>query len=183
VRHEFLHALAFHHAHQNLRGPCAAEFRWEDDEGYVPTTNPRGVFVPDAAGRRPGIYTYLAGPPNRWPRAKVDHNLRTNVGDDVVVGPFDPQSVMLYRFADFFYLTNPSPCAPTGNGVDISDGDRRGLQLLYPHTAEDTAELASRAATALEGLTAGDRLESTTTEQRSAYHQRAVELLDALSAG
>ena len=78
VRHEFLHALAFHHEHQNMRGPCEMAFRWDDDPGYQPTTDARGTFVPDAQGRRPGIYTYLSGHPNSWPRAKVDHNLRTD---------------------------------------------------------------------------------------------------------
>ena len=116
VRHEFLHALAFQHEHQNMRGPCSNDFRWDNDPGYVPTTNAGGVFVPDAQGRRPGIYTYLAGPPNQWSKAKVDHNLRTVEDPDAVAGPFDAASVMLYRFAPFFYKSSPSPCAPTAAG-------------------------------------------------------------------
>lgn len=152
VRHEFLHALAFSHEHQNLRGPCEGDFRWEDDPGYIPTQNPNGVFVRDPAGRRPGIYTYLAGPPNGWPRAKVDHNLRTADDPREVVGPFDPESVMLYSFADFFYNTTPSPCAPTGNGVDLSEGDKRGLRLLYPETGPATDEVATRAQNALDAI-------------------------------
>lgn len=135
VRHEFLHALGFHHAHQNMRGPCQASFRWEDDEGYEPTRNEAGAYMPDAQGRRPGIYTYLAGYPNFWDRAKVDHNLRTEEDPHVVAGPFDPFSVMLYRFPPDFYRSLPSPCAPRGEGVSLSEGDRRGLQLLYPPTA------------------------------------------------
>jgi len=39
VKHELLHALSFHHAHQNMRGPCECAFRWEDDAGYP--SNPR----------------------------------------------------------------------------------------------------------------------------------------------
>lgn len=70
VRHEFLHALAFHHEHQNMRGPCELAFRWEDDPGYQPTRDARGTFVADANGRRPGIYTYLSGFPNNWPKAR-----------------------------------------------------------------------------------------------------------------
>lgn len=179
VRHEFLHALSFHHAHQNLRGPCAEEFRWEDDPGYEPTQDERGRFVTDSQGRSPGIYTYLAGAPNFWSRAKVDHNLRTNESDDVVVGPFDPASVMLYRFADFFYKTSPSPCAPTGDGVELSDGDKRGLDLLYPATDAALTELKERAAAAKTALEQQSGQESAGAE--SAYHRRVTELLQALT--
>lgn len=137
VRHEFLHALAFHHEHQNLRGPCSEAFRWEDDFGYLPTQDGDGRFVPDLQGRRPGIYTYLAGFPNFWSRARVDHNLRTQEDPDTVTGPFDSESVMLYRFEPLFYRTENSPCAPTGDGIELSEGDIRGLKLLYGDRPED----------------------------------------------
>src|SRR5512132_2403044 len=133
VRHEFLHALAFDHAHQNLRGSCEEEFRWEDDPGYVPTQDADGRFIADSAGRQPGVYTYLSGFPNKWARSKVDRNLRRQEGPDVVAGPFDQNSIMLYRFAPFFYKSQPSPCAPTGEGLSLSQDDARGLRLLYPH--------------------------------------------------
>ena len=179
VRHEFLHALAFHHAHQNMRGPCESEFRWEDDPGYVPTKDENGVFIPDPDGRAPGIYTYLAGPPNGWPRQKVDHNLRTEDDPATVVGPFDPDSVMLYRFEPFFYKRTPSPCAPTGNGVDISSGDKRGLHLLYPGIAAEVAVIAARANRALDAI--GARQESDGGPM-SEYQERVVRLLEARAA-
>jgi len=199
VRHEFLHALAFKHEHQNMRGPCEDDFRWDNDPGYIPTTNPNGGFVPDAQGRRPGIYTYLAGPPNGWNQAKVDHNLRTHEDPTVVAGPFDPASVMLYRFAAFFYKTNPSACAPAGNGVDISNDDKRGLHLLYPDAASAVNALAEQAINGVEVLEAAlprggeesvDRgLESapgggqhTAPGPRSAHLDRLVELLQAHAA-
>ncbi|MBM7505833.1 hypothetical protein ACFPER_01870 [Agromyces aurantiacus] len=181
VRHEFLHALGFHHSHQNMRGTCESEFRWEDDDGYVPTTDARGVFVPDAAGKRPGIYTFLAGPPNRWSRAKVDHNLRTEEDPDVIAGPFDAASVMLYRFPDFFYRSNPSSCAPTTDGQNLSDGDRRGLNVLYPHTADELADLRSRAGSALGSIGGGEELPGAPGEDglAAAYRRRVVELVGA----
>jgi hypothetical protein len=185
VRHEFLHALAFKHAHQNLRGPCENEFRWEDDPGYVPTRDARGRFIRDAAGRSPGIYTYLAGPPNNWPKAKVDHNLRRVESPDTIAGPFDPASVMLYAFEPFFYKSNPSACAPTGNGVDLSDGDRRGLQLLYPSTGPELSDLSDRAGQALQRL-GGGGVESDLEGAAGApspYEQRVVDLLGAFSDG
>lgn len=177
VRHEFMHALAFKHEHQNFRGPCEADFRWENDPGYVPTTDARGRFVPDAEGRRPGIYTYLAGEPNRWSRRKVDHNLRTVNDPNLVMGGFDPASVMLYRFAAFFYKTSPSECAPTGPGTDLSEDDKRGLRLLYPEAQDDVARLAKQSLRGLE-LVGSEAPESV----GSVYRDRLVELLAAHSA-
>lgn len=153
TRHEFLHALSFHHEHQNMRGPCEMAFRWDDDPGYQPTTDARGTFVPDAFARRPGIYTYLSGAPNRWPRAKVDHNLRTNTMDPTVVaGPFDAASVMLYRFPPLFYKNQPSPCAPAGDGQELSEGDARALKLLYPKAESAVQEVAQRREVLLNSL-------------------------------
>jgi hypothetical protein len=177
VRHEFMHALAFKHEHQNFRGPCEADFRWEDDPGYVPTTDPRGVFVKDAAGRAPGIYTYLGGPPNQWPRAKVDHNLRTSNDPQAVTGPFDPASVMLYRFAPFFYKSSPSACAPTGSGQVLSDGDKRGLNLLYPQTEEAVRASADQALQGLELIAT-----ESPVQERSAYEDRLIDLLNQHAA-
>ncbi len=145
VRHEFLHALAFHHEHQNMRGPCEAAFRWDDDPGYEVTRDARGAYIPDAADRRPGIYTYLSGYPNGWSKAKVDFNLRT-ISDSrpLVAGPFDPASVMLYRFPSSFYRIQPSPCAPSGDGQRLSDGDKRALKLLYPKAAAALNSIGER---------------------------------------
>jgi hypothetical protein len=185
VRHEFLHALAFQHEHQNMRGPCEEDFRWENDAGYVPTTNANGVFVPDGQGRRPGIYTYLAGPPNKWSRAKVDHNLRTAEDPKAVAGGFDPASVMLYRFAAFFYKTNPSPCAPKGDGVNLSNGDKRALNLLYPANVEAVDALAAQSMNGLELLAAhneGAGGEEGVAGPSSAYVRRLIELMTAHAA-
>ncbi|MFF0560121.1 hypothetical protein ACH4ZU_15215 [Streptomyces sp. NPDC020472] len=185
VRHEFLHALGFHHSHQNMRGTCEGEFRWEDEVGYVPTQDPSGVFVADAQGRQPGIYTFLAGEPNRWPRAKVDHNLRTVDDPDVVAGPFDTKSVMLYRFPAFFYKSTPSSCAPTGNGQNLSDGDKRGLDLLYPHTVSAMADVQARADAVLQSLGAGPEgiPEANGGGLAEVYRSRVAELASAQAAG
>jgi hypothetical protein len=177
TRHEFMHALGFQHEHQNMRGPCEAEFRWEDDEGYVPTQNANGVFVPDSAGRRPGIYTYLAGEPNNWPKWKVDHNLRTEDEPGTVASEFDRASVMLYRFAPFFYKSDPSPCLPTTEGIELSEGDVRGLGLLYPEMTEGLSDVTARAEAALSSLNGGG-LES--ARPSSPYEVRAAELAAAM---
>jgi len=132
VRHEFLHAIAFLHEHQSPAGGCEAQFRWDDDDQYQPTTDSSGRYITDANGRRPGIYTYLSGAPNYWTRSTVDHNLRPRTGFPALVGTFDQLSVMLYRFPSLFYRTFPNPCAPTGNGINLSAGDIDGLLEAYP---------------------------------------------------
>ncbi len=144
VRHEFLHALSFYHSHQNMRGPCEEAFRWDDDEGYIPTRDWRDAFIADAEGRRPGIYTYLSGYPNFWEQEKVDYNLKTTDNPDAVAGPFDRHSVMLYRFPSLYYKDANSACLPDGEGLSLSDGDRRGLRLLYPGTAPELTAIEER---------------------------------------
>jgi hypothetical protein len=145
VRHEFLHALGVHHEHQNMRGPCQAAFRWEDDLGYQLTRDRRGAYIADPNGLRPGIYTYLSGYPNGWSQSKVDFNLRApSDSSSLVSGPFDPSSVMLYRFPALFYRAQPSPCAPSGDGQQLSDGDKRGLELLYPKGTRQIGAIGER---------------------------------------
>jgi hypothetical protein len=175
TRHEFLHALAFNHEHQNMRGPCEAAFRWEDDPGYQPTRDSRGVYITDASGKRPGIYTYLSGPPNGWSKAKVDFNLRTiRDSQPLTAGPFDSASVMLYRFPPLFYRTQPSPCAPSGDGQHLSDGDKRALDLLYPEQAQALEAIGTRRETLLQTLEetegAGGGLESIGAQPELAAH-------------
>jgi len=182
ARHEFLHALAFLHSHQNMRGPCELAFRWEDDEGYVPSKNEQGGFIADAAGRRPGIYTYLAGFPNFWDKAKVDHNLRTKEDPTVVAGPFDRASVMLYRFPALFYKNAQTECAPLGDGISLSEGDRRGLRLLYPKPAAEIAAIVEQKQAIL-GVLEGpppaalDGLETSQRVPRSIYARDVARLV------
>jgi hypothetical protein len=164
IRHEFLHALGFHHEHQSPSSGCEEQFRWEDDPGYQPTTSADGVFIPDFAGRRPGIYTYLAGAPNKWPRNKVDHNLRRMSSSDITFSTFDRASIMLYRFQPFFYRTNPSPCAPSGQGVSLSDGDRAGLARLYPNDQESATVLRETQSRAFESVLGAPDLHEETRE-------------------
>ncbi|TWU16277.1 trypsin-like peptidase domain-containing protein [Allorhodopirellula heiligendammensis] len=144
VRHEFLHAIAFKHEHQSPVGGCDSQFRWDDDPGYVNTEDPRGQFVRDNQGKRPGIYTYLSGWPNYWNREMVDHNLRQLPASAGTVGNFDRESIMLYRFEDLFYVSTASPCTPIGSGENLSTGDIEGLRHLYP-IATPTPAVASTA--------------------------------------
>jgi hypothetical protein len=156
VRHEFLHALGFHHEHQNLRGPCQNLLRWADDPGYLPTRNAEGVLGPDYAGRRPGVYTYLAGAPNYWSKGEVNENLRTLKSSGLIIGEFDHESIMLYRFEAFLYKFLPNDCMPVGDGIDLSVGDRDGLQRLYPCEKDEASDFKAQAHRALRRLDVGE---------------------------
>ncbi len=179
VLHEFMHAIAFQHEHQNQRGPCQEQFRWGDDPGYVPTTDAFGRYVVDGSARRPGIYTFLSGAPNFWPSWKVDHNLRADSEAPSAAGNFDADSVMLYRFPSLFYKTEPSDCAPTGDGQVLSDGDKDGLRLLYPSTAGEVESVTTGAEEALAILETGQE----SVGSVSAFERRATELLRGHTSG
>jgi hypothetical protein len=74
----------------------------------------------------------------------VDHNLRPLPVDGSLAGDFDRGSIMLYRFPALFYRTNPSPCAPSGNGVDLSPGDVTGILRAYPFDEDAAKALTAR---------------------------------------
>jgi hypothetical protein len=59
---------------------------------------------------------------------------------------------MLYRFPPLFYKNQPSPCAPIGNGQELSAGDIRALQLLYPSTAEAVQDVVDRRGALLDAI-------------------------------
>lgn len=142
--HEFGHALGFEHEHQSPAGGC--DFRFDDDPGYVATTDAQGWYAPDAAGRRPGLYTYLGGYANRWPREKVDSNLKTlPVSSAYLMGDFDKDSIMMYQFPAFFFRGGEkSPCFTPMDNRKLSQGDVLGARHAYPSdpglAAAQTAE-------------------------------------------
>lgn len=174
VLHEFLHALGFHHEHGNLHGPCQSEFRWEDDPGYGATTDALGTYIPDVKGRRPGVYTYLGGYPNFWPRSKVDHNLRPSTASGIAHGSFDRLSVMLYRFPPLFYKTPNSPCAPASLGEELSPGDIEGLKRIYPASGQGIATAVERRTALLDSLQEGRGLEGASTGTMVAHAKRLL---------
>ncbi|MDX0840011.1 hypothetical protein GOD96_29335 [Sinorhizobium medicae] len=130
--HEFGHALGFQHEHQNPTGGC--DFRFEDDPGYVPTKNAQGWFVNDSNNRRPGLYTYLGGYANYWPKWKVDNNLRSlPVSSAYLVGTFDRTSIMKYFFdASMFSAEENSPCYTNTENLVLSSQDAEGAAKAYP---------------------------------------------------
>jgi hypothetical protein len=133
VLHEFGHALGFEHEHQNPLGQCDMEFRWDDDPGYTSTQDIYGQFVPDRQGRRPGIYTVLEGPLNRWTKDQIDFNLKKLPETaDLVLTAFDKNSIMEYHFDEWMYKNgSASPCYSPEN-LTLSKEDINAAQQMYP---------------------------------------------------
>lgn len=135
VRHEFGHALGFMHEHQNVNVDC--RFRYENDEGYMPTQSARRAFIPDRAGRRPGLITWFSGYPNFWDENKVRANLGP-IGTTSIYTPedfthrtFDRESIMKYYFEpEFFIDGQSSPCFASEAQV-LSTQDRATAALAY----------------------------------------------------
>ena len=153
VMHEFGHAIGFQHEHAHPTGGCDNEFRWNDDPGYRRTVDANGQFIPDAAGRRPGIYTVLAGPPNRWSKAKVDHNLKQLPNSSAFqLGPFDRQSIMKYSFPDWMFTRGTASVCFTARNVVLSGGDISGARRAYPQSASEVRDAARRGRDALNAV-------------------------------
>jgi hypothetical protein len=137
VMHEMGHALGFEHEHQSPTGGC--DFRFEDDPGYEPTKDGQGWFTTDQNNRRPGLYTYLGGYANYWPKAKVDANLRDLPSSlAYLVGSFDKLSIMKYFFdSSMFVSGDQSPCYTPTENLALSAQDYVGIQKAY---SSDTGE-------------------------------------------
>lgn len=136
VLHEFGHALGFEHEHQSPAVNCG--FRFDDDPNYVPTRNVRGVFVADIAGRRPGLYTYLGGPPNKWNPSQIDFNLRTITESSgyplsaFEISEYDAKSIMEYYFEPIMFSAGKnSPCYIARENAQLSAQDKIAASRAY----------------------------------------------------
>jgi hypothetical protein len=150
VRHEFGHVLGLEHEHQSPVVAC--DFRWEDDKGYVRTTDQFGQFIVDKQGRHPGIYTSMEGPPNNWSKEQIDFNLRqlTVLSDtpvsDYNVGPFDKLSIMKYYYDDWMFVSGKnSACYSQNINFDLSAEDKKLIAAYYPkNTAAAAVQLEQK---------------------------------------
>ncbi|MEO8624236.1 MAG: hypothetical protein ABI625_24360 [bacterium] len=148
VLHEFGHALGVEHEHRNPRVACAAAFRWDDDPGYEHTpADASTAYTADAHGRRPGVFTYLGGPPNNWSREKVEFNMGKLPFDKVYIASvFDPHSIMLYSFVPWLFRDGENSACYTTLGANsvLSDEDRRAAAAAYPGTVADRTKFETR---------------------------------------
>ena len=173
AQHEFGHAIGFEHEHQSPVAPC--DFRFDDDAGYVPTTDSFGQFIPDSGGRRPGLYTLLGGPPNNWPQAVVDFNLKQlHDSHAYVVGPFDKDSIMKYFFESWMFVSGKDSACFTGReNLVISAGDKKGAGTVYPKAPADIATATQEQTGVLQGLVQSGNVPA----EAKAHFQQSLNML------
>jgi hypothetical protein len=169
IIHEFGHAVGFTHEHQHPFGAC--DFRFDDDAGYVPTQDKDGVYIADPQGHKPGLYTYLGGPPNKWSKAVVDSNLqKIDVSSAYMLGPFDKDSIMKYAFPAFMFISaEQSPCFTKAWTERLSAGDQEGVRFAYPSAPAAVAVALRERQGAFEELSASRSAVSDVRSQ--AYRQ------------
>jgi hypothetical protein len=145
IIHEFGRALGLVHEHQHPTEGCERDIRWEDDPGYVPTTDNQGRFIPDAQGRKPGVYTILGGPPNHWDRDRVDTNLRNvRASNAYQFSHFDKYSVIKYPMSDTWLNSGAtSECFQLGINLELSPQDKLGIRAAYPYDKHTIEALAA----------------------------------------
>jgi hypothetical protein len=172
--HELGHALGFEHEHQHPQFGCDADFRWNDDAGYVPTRDIYRQFIQDPNGRRPGIYTVLGGPPNNWPRNKVDFNLRQLPDSRMfTLLPFDRFSIMKYFFEAWMFVGgSTSHCFTSAENILLSANDKLAMRSVYPLAAPSVQLMLQKRRSDLEILLAAPL--------SPAARQRFVHVLSAL---
>jgi len=113
VTHEFGHALALIHEHQNP----AAKIPWN----------------------REAVYKYFQGPPNHWTREQVDINVFTRYSADITrYTAYDPASIMIYPIPVEF--VSDISYAVGWNKV-LSETDKQYISSLYPRSFSPAPEI------------------------------------------
>ncbi len=103
VVHEFGHALAAIHEHQNPRGGI----KWNVK----------------------AVYKYFSGPPNNWSKEEIDFNILQKYSlDQLNATEFDRESIMLYSFPPELIKGGKG----TPSNTDLSQGDKKFIGQMYP---------------------------------------------------
>ena len=78
----------------------------------------------------------MGGPPNYWPKHKVDHNLRQLKQGGLTNSGHDSDSIMHYSFPTWMFIENEkSPCY-TSENHDLSATDKIMMEKAYPFKKE-----------------------------------------------
>ena len=104
VLHEFGHALACIHEHQNPD----ANIQWNKEK----------------------VYEYFMGNPNNWSKEEVDHNIFDRYSKTITnFSDYDDRSIMIYNLPAQFTLNNQ----PVGKfNTELSENDKTFTQMWYP---------------------------------------------------
>jgi len=115
VLHEFGHALAAIHEHQNPQGGI----KWNLKE----------------------VYRVFSGPPNNWTKQQIDFNIVQKYSlSQLNSTKYDKKSIMLYAFPASLIVGGVA----TANNTDLSDTDKKFIAATYPKTAKPKASAAPR---------------------------------------
>lgn len=88
----------------------------------------------DIEWNKPVVYKALGGPPNNWPRDKVDHNVFYKYSKDTTqFSKFDPNSIMLYSFPASWTLNGVG----THSNKSLSGTDTSFINRCYPGCTAD----------------------------------------------
>jgi serralysin len=104
ILHEFGHALGLIHEHQSPLGTI----NWN----------------------KPAVYADLAGPPNNWSTATIDHNMFEAYPQQEIEGTtLDPKSIMMYPLPASWVKP---PTQPVGLNAILSVKDKSFIKKAYP---------------------------------------------------
>lgn len=132
ILHEFGHALGFLHEHQHPFAGGMTEIRWQDDFGYVPTKDNRGVYMADSAGRLPGLLSYFVTTQGWSPDLSYSQIATYEDTDQLALGPLDTTSIMQYAQTPFLLKTGKASPAYADENSVLSAGDKVAIQKQYP---------------------------------------------------
>ncbi|KAH6888402.1 hypothetical protein B0T10DRAFT_529464 [Thelonectria olida] len=114
ILHEFGHALGATHEHMSP----FAKIPWNKEQ----------------------VYKDLGGPPNNWPRAKVDQNMFTVMTlQDTQATDFDPESIMLYSYPASWTTDGKG----TSNNTKLSTTDKTYIKFCYPADGFDAGQFST----------------------------------------
>jgi hypothetical protein len=139
VLHEFGHAMGFHHEHQSPVADC--DFDWDK------------------------LYDYLAGPPNYWPKWKVDHNLKQMPARGLTYSAHDADSIMHYSFPAWMFVQGANSPCHTPRHSALSAADKTMAERAYPEDSEDAGKLVKTRVANLAALTEIQNLPAATRKQ------------------
>jgi hypothetical protein len=137
-----------------------------------------GWYTIDKNGKYPGLYTYMGGKANYWPKQKVDDNLQSipasSAYSPYLIGTFDKTSIMKYYYDAFMFISgDKSPCFTPSENETLSAQDMMGASEAY---SDDPSKVAAAVSQLDTILTSVSEFKGASSQIRKSMQNR----LDAL---